>query len=510
MSTMKISYALAACLCAGATTHAQESPLWKEFLAARKTGKTATLPDFSYAGYHFSEKQPPSGNFRKIFNVTDYGAQPNDERYDDDAIQATIRAAEANPGGGIVLFPAGKFLIAPDEDKSKKITINKSGIVLRGAGSETGGTEIFASKMRINSRQFRFEPASRDTRKLAVITGKAERGGFWVNVTDASALKAGQDVTLRHKSETFTRRYFAPQELKQDWSRLFGSNGGMVIQEIHTIAEVKGNRVRFENPLHIAIEPVEGHDFILERYEALEECGIENIRFTGNWNSYPEEFVHHKDSIHDGGWCAIAMEYVKDAWVRSCTFEHWNEGIFIRAGYRVTLENNHFGGKGGHSTIHARSGYGVLVRNCDFLSGHHGPGTGYTGVNTVVTGCRMAVDQNIDSHSGQPYATLFDNVRGGVFRNIGGPQPGFPHHGRDLVFWNFEHRSTWDFTYDFWDLQKRKNHTFAQPVFVGFTADRKIQFKNEGRNDSPGKRVEPQSLFDAQLGLRLAEKRSSK
>ncbi len=56
------------------------------------------------------------------------------------------------------------------------------------------------------------------------------------------------------------------------------------------------------------------------------------------------------------------MEYVKDSWVRDCTFDHWNEGVFLRAGYRVTLEGNTFGGKGGHSTIHARSGYGVLIR----------------------------------------------------------------------------------------------------------------------------------------------------
>lgn len=503
---MKTSFALAACLTACLTAHAQTAPLWQEYLAARQEGRAATLPDFSYAGYHFSEKTPPSGDFKKTFNVADYGARPNDAGFDDAAIQAAIRAAEAHPGGGIVFFPAGQYRISPDEDKSKKITVRKSGIVLRGSGSGAGGTEIFAEKMRVNTRQFRFEPETRNTAKLAVITGSAARGSHWVTVRSAAALKAGQDVTLRHKSESFTRRYFAPQELKADWTRLFGENGGMNIQEIHTIAEVRGNRVRFENPLHIAIEPVPGHDFILESYEALEECGIEGIRFVGNWNSYPEEFVHHKDSIHDGGWCAVAMEYVKDAWVRNCVFEHWNEGVFLRAGYRVTLEGNTFGGKGGHSTIHARSGYGVLVKNCDFLSGHHGPGTGYTGVNTVVTSCRMAVDQNIDSHSGQPYATLFDNVRGGVFRNIGGPQPGFPHHGRDLVFWNFQHRSTWDFTYDFWDLQKRKNHTFAQPVFAGFTSDRKITFKNEGRNELPGRSVQPQSLFDAQLALRLGGK----
>src|SRR4029078_4208608 len=36
------------------------APLWKDFLEAKKKGTTPVLPDFSYAGYHFSEKEIPS------------------------------------------------------------------------------------------------------------------------------------------------------------------------------------------------------------------------------------------------------------------------------------------------------------------------------------------------------------------------------------------------------------------------------------------------------------------
>ena len=37
----------------------------------------------------------------------------------------------------------------------------------------------------------------------------------------------------------------------------------------------------------------------------LVDCGVEDILFKGNWNSYPEEFVHHKDGIHDSGCCEL-------------------------------------------------------------------------------------------------------------------------------------------------------------------------------------------------------------
>ena len=115
----------------------------------------------------------------------------------------------------------------------------------------------------------------------------------------------------------------------------------------------------------------------------------------------------------------------------------------------------------------------------------------------------MGVDQNIDSHSGQPYATLFDNVEGGVFSNLGGPLPGLPHHGKYLVMWNFRHRSRLNYHYNFWDLEKRRNFTIAHPIFVGFQPDTKITFENEGIDQLRGLFVTPASLFKAQLDLRL-------
>src|SRR5436190_4235061 len=93
--------------------HAQNAtPLWKDFVDAKVLGRTPTLPDFSYAGYHFSEKEIPSVTTRKYFNVKDFGAIPDDDSYDDEAIQKTVDAAEKNADGGVVFFPPGKYLIA--------------------------------------------------------------------------------------------------------------------------------------------------------------------------------------------------------------------------------------------------------------------------------------------------------------------------------------------------------------------------------------------------------------
>ncbi|CAH0225263.1 MULTISPECIES: DUF4955 domain-containing protein [unclassified Pedobacter] len=483
------------------------TPLWQDFITAKAQGKTPILPDFSYAGYHFSEKEIPSLSGKQVFNVLDFGAKPNDNLYDDDAIQKTIDAAEKNADGGVVFFPAGKFLLSKDNDSTKQIRISKSNIILKGSGSGLGGTEIYQDKMRINGRQILFKPAANAQNRLTAITKNAERESFWVEVENTASLKIGMDVVLKHRSEEFTKLYFSPLELKPQWTRLFGKDGGMLINEIHTIEKIEGNRVKFKNPIHFDLILVKSAPFELLNYNSIEECGIEDIRFTSNWKTYPEAFVHHKNAIHDYAYEAVGMEYVKNSWVRNCEFQDWNEGLFIRSGYQVSILNVNSTGKKGHASVHARTGYGVLIKNCNFNDAqHHGAGTGYSAVNTVITQCTLGTDQNIDIHSGQPFATLYDDIQGGVFYNLGGPEPGHPHHAKYLVLWNFRHQSAKEQHYNFWDLVRRRNYSIALPFLAGFQSNGKVTFENVGINESQGHEVLPRSLFEAQLQLRLTGK----
>ena len=480
--------------------------LWHDFVESRKKGKTPILPDFSYAGYHFSEKPIPDISGNKKFSVTDYGAIPNDGISDEKGIQDAIHAAEKN-NGGIVFFPAGKYLLVADTNQKTQIRISKSNIVLKGSGTGAGGTEIYQANMWVNNRLILFKPSENKSGKLGNVIKDAPRESFWVETDNVSLLRVGQDIVLRHKSEEYTRLYFAPLELKPVWTRLFGEKGGMGISEIHTIEKIEGNRIKFKNPIHLDITIVKGGAWELFPYNSIEECGVEDILFSSNWKTYPEEFVHHKNAIHDNAYIALGMENAKNSWVRNCVFSDWNDGLFFRAGYAVTVENVIFKGKKGHTSVHARTGYGVLIKNCHFNGAqHHGPGTGYGAAGTVITKCSLGSDQNFDIHSGQPYATLFDDIDGGIFTNLGGPEPGHPHHGKNLVLWNFHHKSSKDQHYNFWDMSRRRNYTIAHPVLVGFQSDTKVDFENVGINESQGKKVNPESLFEAQLELRLKKK----
>ena len=132
------------------STRADESSLWQQFKAAKSANTEPTLPDFSYAGYNYSESDIPDTSDLPTFNVTEFGATPDDGEYDDTAIQATIDAAEA-AGGGVVLFPSGRFMVSPNETVGENIFINASNIVLKGQGSQVGGTEIVMDKMKVLS-----------------------------------------------------------------------------------------------------------------------------------------------------------------------------------------------------------------------------------------------------------------------------------------------------------------------------------------------------------------------
>ncbi len=104
---------------------AEDTPLWKEFLAAKANKTEYLLPDFSYAGYQHGEVPIPQVT-GPIFKVSDYGAVPNDEQNDSEAIQKAVDAA-GDAGGGVVLFEKGIYLINTEEASATnaRVTLKK-------------------------------------------------------------------------------------------------------------------------------------------------------------------------------------------------------------------------------------------------------------------------------------------------------------------------------------------------------------------------------------------------
>ncbi|HEX6740150.1 MAG TPA: discoidin domain-containing protein, partial [Vicinamibacteria bacterium] len=441
----------------GCTAPSGSSALWNQFVQARRNGTEPTLPDFSYAGYKRSDAPIPNVT-GPVFDVTSFGATPNNSSFDDAGIQAAINAAQ-NAGGGVVFFPAGRYLVNPTEDTGEHfIGVTGSNIVLRGAGSGSGGSEIVMVAKKQGGRMFRIGPADGwGATTVANVTAGATRETFEVTVDSAAQLAVGQIVVLKHQSPAYNSFYFAGKPLDPDWTRVVENGAG--VHEMHEIASISGNRVRFKEPLHFTIR-LDNVAWRLDRVSPLREIGIERLRFTGSWDTWPEAFVHHKDWIHDSGWSLISIRETVYAWLRDVEFRNFNDALGTDSVGWMTAESLRFTGKKGHSSVGGRRGYGMLVKNATDTAGtHHGPDTGYNLVGAVYLRFQMNVNATVDNHGGVPHANLLDDVTGGVLFGNGGPIDNYPHTGRYYTLWNFRHRATASRTYDFWDAVNRNSHT---------------------------------------------------
>ena len=106
---------------------------------------------------------------------------------------------------------------------------------------------------------------------LTRITESADRETFWITVEDASRLEVGQRIHLIIKSTEAINEFLAPYQPKPEWTRIL--NNGIQLEEKHSIAEIRGNRVRLNEPLHTNIN--HEHDWRVNYLQYLEEVGVE-------------------------------------------------------------------------------------------------------------------------------------------------------------------------------------------------------------------------------------------
>ena len=480
------------------------SPTYQKFVRAKEKGTEPIVPDFSYSGYHYFSKPVPDVT-HPIFDVTTYGAIPNDALSDQSAIERAIAAAEAN-GRGIVFFPPGEFLVNTDADNDEPIRISSSNIVLKGSGSRKGGTVIRQINPRLprtgaiysTPRMFIFSPRDDDAyhRTETRITESSDRESFWITVADASRFKVDQWIKISMNNNTLeaVNEFLAPRLPDRLWRQIL--NSGITIDEEHSIAEIQGNRIRLNEPLHTRVN--HAYNWKVRSYRYLEEVGVEDISFHG---SFIEKFVHHKNFIHDGGYGFLSLNTCVNSWVRRTSLFSVTKGIAVSNSAAVSIYQVTVAGKKGHYGITNSRGYGVWVGLSEDPAGaHHGVGMSGNMIGNVVYRFDMAPGQALDIHKTRPsYASLYDCVNNG--RPNGSSGTGVPpHHLGHLVFWNFNHGGEDNKHYSLWGGYLN----FLYPIIVGFHGN-PATFDEEdlGVLESNGMAVEPESLFEAQLELRL-------
>ncbi len=485
---------------------AVDSVTWQEF-----NNNQMNIPDFSYSGYHYSEEAPPtlSPSTNTYFNVMDYGAVPNDGLSDYDAIQNAINAAQqaAQTGSShkVVFFPAGRFRIREEADKTKgPLRISSNYIVLKGTGAYSTGTELFANALtggEIGQTKpaILFEPTfvQRSNWRGDTITNVVRPPLNYTydkfpmqnyveisnsNLSKVSGFQSGDIIYVSgqysgwqpHKVE-----YFAPRDP-------FGKER-YYVHEMHEVDQLIGNKLYFKTPIHANPSDV----YALYLNSNIKEVGMEDIAVTGNFRG---NFLHYWSSQSDGH-VLVKTNMVSDAWFRNMRFSYGTFGLDSTRTAKSSVINATNEGNWGHLLL--RFGYSStnnLIANFrEYSRSHHGLGS--TDYAPGMVNWRCYQQGNLEFHGNAHYNVLADLNSGEFGRSrVGGASPFI---GRGLVYWNWKNI----------DDSGKKIHfkDMVFPAVVGLqnpgNSINDVSFL--GINEFSGQEVQPESLFQAQLAKRL-------
>ena len=479
------------------------------YTAFKTNPATAVLPDYSYAGYKFGADSIPNLSL-PIFDVSKYGAIPDDNLEDFDGVQAAINAAVA-AGGGIVFFPKGKFLMNEQTRRTAGILIPKGNIILRGSGSGTGGTELFITNhfvptdttcMYCTPPLFKFYYWQSQPLRTQ-ISLNAKRGDKQITVVSASALKVGDIIEIEMTNPAANNELLAGLTPYPEWTTTI--NNGITIYEKHKITAISGNVVSLAEPININMTA--SYTWNVAVTPLTQGFGVEDLWFHGNFH---ETFVHHKNYIHDSGWSGITMSLAQNAFIRRLRFTDMNSGITLSDSYACTILFIRFDGNPGHFMVENNGGsYGTLLGYIDDAANSpgewHGPGPSATASATVLWRYRGGTRSGPDSHASYPYYTLIDACNSKYIGN-GGDALVCPNHGKDFTYWNHKEIGTFS-NIAFWE--NHLNPPFGNfvkivyPNVVGWQGKSTFVQSTLGLYESYGKAVLPESLYEAQLALRL-------
>ena len=525
------------------TTAQNPSALYQNWVDAQVNNTTPTLPTFSYAGYHNGEISLPSSFSQQVYNVTDYGAVANDNKSDKQAIIATIAAAEANPNGGIVFFPPGRFIVHdtnPTESgvvadvSDEIIRISKSNIVLKGSGRGVNGTELYqkshtthpdmATKDYVCPYLFLFWNGEDSANTFITnVTGNSDRESHTVQVASTANITVGQWVELyvKNTATAFVNEELAPFSTSDFYqpANLKIVNDGVEVREFHKVVSKTANSITFKEPIHRAVNATYG--WKINNFKALEEVGIQDLKYTGGfiWNHLhhqaPQELFPGEPKsgpnafLSSSGWSGIQFNHVVNSWITNIEFSAVSQAAQIKFSAYSTALDVRYSGNPGHNFISTNSATGCFIgKNKDVTTGvWHGCGVNGKSIGNVFWRNSSPKNGNsgIEMHASQPRSTLIDACSGGMFFNQGGSTGALPNHLKNMVLWNFDGVS---YQNNNVKTFRPNNETiyakFITPIISGLKGFTMSSATHQTQvNESSGTHVDETSLYESQLAYRL-------
>lgn len=440
------------------------------------------LPDFSYAGYHFGEKEIPKNG--KVILASDYGIIADDDLDDTKALIKTLEKIKNIKGKVILQLPPGRLII------SDIIYLQRSNLVLRGAGTGINGTEIYFPRPLMYSKDpeslqelreylLEFDKRQREQEnnidlpfsqyawsggfiwtqvpgqrvksylqkyeksydvRANVLKGK--RGEFTFEVSNVNNLNVGDVVELQLFNKDGEKGEIIDDLYKKTAVKVGSHHWNFpdlpLVKQQVKITSVSKNKVTIKSPLIIDIKP--SYKAQLATWNHLEEVGIEHLKLT-----FPPapRVAHHVEPGYNG----IYLTRVYNSWVDNVVIENADSGILTEEIANVTIKNITTTGTNlAHYTVAMSGTYNVLANGIKvYNKAVHPLSFNTLCVQSVFMNCEVFVDPILDQHSGANHQNLFDNTTVHLTPNSDRNYPLFagggagywkPSHGAYSTFWN--------------------------------------------------------------------------
>lgn len=297
------------------------------------------------------------------------------------------------------------------------------------------------------------------------------------------------------------------KKTRKIWKNI--NEGGVEVIEFNRVEKVEGKKVIIKAPVLVRVDKNELWNIL--KVNMLENCGFEDIHFRGN---FQEEFIHHKNALHDSGFIGVKLNHCYNSWVRNTRFTDVCGPARIKSSVACTIVSSSVEGNSGHDGFGFATSTRCLMAYCeDKAEQWHGPNSSHASVGNVIFRFK-GINSGIDLHANCPRFTLYDQCEiagidgervgkashGGAFVNL-------PNHLIGLVFWNYKQTALPRSNFSFWETLKDNPEqeygplTAVNPTIVGFQGLPSSSFDEKalGYMESMGQAVFPSSIILAQL-----------
>ena len=473
------------------------------------------IPNFSHAGYRGGGVPLPEVSIKKIIQpISGDNTQHIQKALDE---MATLPLDQKGIRGALLL-KAGKYLIAGT------IRIKASGIVLRGEGDgeDTLKNTVLVATGNVpalrNVIEVGFSSTGTDWRqavggiKTKIVSSFLPSGTKTIQVENSQNYKIGDTIGLYHPSTYFwlKRIDFGGPDTDEPWTVT-----AVDMYYLRHIVAIDRNqhKIKLDVPLfdHFDREFVQTEIFKVSLPGNVTEVGVENLRVDIATNGVFDE-AHAKS--------ALAFNGAENVWVKQFTGLHFYYAAvdFTKTNFATVIQSK---GLEPHSTIDGERRYNfnvgaytsnILFTQCHTTEGRHSYVSNGASTASGIVFHRSTSQGDHNSSEGHrrwSQGLLYDNIAFSKVNNqilIGLYNRGSygTAHGWSTtsgVAWNVTSDRP---TYNQAVIQKPPFHqNFAIGGNITFTGNHRFS-QPPGYMEHAFKQVNPQSLYDEQLKIRLA------